>query len=193
MPRRVTISYMINEFIIIIIIIIIITIIIITIIIIIIIIIIIFTSYVASFYPSPSVRSVFAYPLYFCSCISMFLSQFLNPILQSDTEPAKSKFFLFPWVSVQSHLSVNDKGDNDMIPGAMHRCLGIYLTGEEYPGKSRLGDHLSDLSSSQMGSLPLNEAGRITQRVRKEEGRKERKDPLSSLIPSRDVLSIPQL
>ena len=45
-------------------------------------------------------------------------------------------------VSRQSSLSANDKGDNDMIPGAVHRSSGIYLTAEENPGKSQLGDCL---------------------------------------------------
>jgi hypothetical protein len=38
--------------------------------------------------------------------------------------------------SVTSVTSVaNDKGDNEMIPGAVHRSPGIYLTAEEKPGK----------------------------------------------------------
>ena len=33
-------------------------------------------------------------------------------------------------------LPANDKDDdNDMIPGAVHRCPGIYLAAEENPGK----------------------------------------------------------
>ena len=36
--------------------------------------------------------------------------------------------------------SANDKGDNDMIPGAVHRFPLIYLTAAENPGKSKLGD-----------------------------------------------------
>ena len=30
-----------------------------------------------------------------------------------------------------SYQSTNDKGDNEMIPGAVHRSPGIYLTSEE--------------------------------------------------------------
>ena len=38
--------------------------------------------------------------------------------------------------SVTSVTSVaNDKGDNDMIPGLVHRSPGICLTAEETPGK----------------------------------------------------------
>ena len=38
----------------------------------------------------------------------------------------------------------NDKGDNEMIPGAVHRS-GICLTAEENPGKPQLGDGLMKL------------------------------------------------
>ena len=60
--------------------------------------------------------------------------------------------------SVTSVTSVvNDKGDNEMIPGAAHRSLSICLTTEENPGKPQLGDllmkRLCDQSSPQMGSL----------------------------------------
>ena len=47
-------------------------------------------------------------------------------------------------VGVPSHLprvtAANDKGDNEMITGAVHRSPGIYLTAEENPGKYQLGD-----------------------------------------------------
>ena len=39
-------------------------------------------------------------------------------------------------VSRQSRLTVTDKGDNEMIPGALHKSPGIYFTVEETPGKS---------------------------------------------------------
>ena len=39
-----------------------------------------------------------------------------------------------PWVWRQSRLSANDKGENDMILGAVHRSVGIYLNAEETPG-----------------------------------------------------------
>ena len=45
--------------------------------------------------------------------------------------------------SVKSVTSVaTDKGDNEMIPGAVHRSPGICLTAQENPGKTQLGDHL---------------------------------------------------
>ena len=43
-----------------------------------------------------------------------------------------------PRVLRQSCLSANDKGDNEMKLGAVHRS-GIYLTAEENPGKPQLG------------------------------------------------------
>ena len=51
----------------------------------------------------------------------------------------------------------NDKDDNEMILGAVHRSPGICLTAEENPIKPQLGDHLMkrlcDQSLPQMGSL----------------------------------------
>ena len=42
-------------------------------------------------------------------------------------------------VSRQSRLLANDKSDNEMISGAVHRSPGIYHTTEENPGKPYLG------------------------------------------------------
>ena len=61
--------------------------------------------------------------------------------------------------SVASVTSVaNDKGDNEMILGAVHRSHGICLTAEENPRKPQLGDRLMkgpcDQSSLQIGSFP---------------------------------------
>ena len=51
----------------------------------------------------------------------------------------------------------NDKGDNEMILGAVHRSLGICHTAKENPRNPQLGDHLMkrmcDQSSPQTGSL----------------------------------------
>ena len=67
----------------------------------------------------------------------------------------------------------NDKSDNEMIPGAVHRSPGICLTAKENLGKLQLGDlrmeALCDQSSPQMGSLTS------AQHV-KREGRREGKD-----------------
>ena len=45
-----------------------------------------------------------------------------------------------PCVLRQSRLSANDKGDDEMIQGIVHRYPCIYLTPEENPGKPQLGD-----------------------------------------------------
>ena len=78
--------------------------------------------------------------------------------------------------NVESVTSVaDDKGDNEMILGAVHRSPGISLTAEENPKKPQLGDRLMkglcDQSSPQMGSFLPNEIGRIAQHVRKGGGR----------------------
>ena len=41
--------------------------------------------------------------------------------------------------SRRSRRSLNDKGDNEKIPGAVHRSPGIYLSDKENPGKPQLG------------------------------------------------------
>ena len=61
--------------------------------------------------------------------------------------------------SVVSVTSVaNDKGKNEMIPGAVHKSPAICLA-EENLGKPQLGDRLMkrlcDPSSHQMGSLSV--------------------------------------
>ena len=63
--------------------------------------------------------------------------------------------YYLPRVSRQSRLSANDKGNNEMIPGAVHRSHGIYLTAEKTPGIPQLEDRqrrLRDQSSPKMGS-----------------------------------------
>ena len=60
--------------------------------------------------------------------------------------------------SVTSVTSVaNNKGDNEMILGAVHKSPGICLTAEENARKPQLGDRLMeglcDQSSPQMESL----------------------------------------
>jgi hypothetical protein len=73
--------------------------------------------------------------------------------------------------SVASVTSVaNDKGDNEMILGRSH---GIFLTAEENPRKSQLGDRLMkglcDQSSPQMRSVGSHSTSR------KRDGKKEGK------------------
>ena len=72
-------------------------------------------------------------------------------------------------VSRQSHMSTNDKGDNEMIQGIVHRS----------PGKPQIGDSDEGCATShrlQWGAFPPNEVGRVAHYVRKGEGRNERKD-----------------
>ena len=47
-----------------------------------------------------------------------------------------------PQMSRQSRLLANDKGDNEVKPGAVHRWTDIYFTDEGNPGKPKLGDRL---------------------------------------------------
>ena len=64
----------------------------------------------------------------------------------------------------------NDKDDNEMILGAVHRSPGICLTAEENPRKPQLGDRLTKglCDQSSPPFLPNEEA----RHVRNGEGRK---------------------
>jgi hypothetical protein len=80
--------------------------------------------------------------------------------------------------SIASITSVaNDKGDNEMILGAVHRSSGICLTAEENARKPHIVDHqlkgLWNQSSPHMGSFPPIEVGRIAHYVREGERKKE--------------------
>ena len=57
-----------------------------------------------------------------------------------------------------SHQSVNDKGDNEMIPGAVHRSPGIYLTVRKPSDKGCATSYRLKWDPS-----PSNEIGRIAQ------------------------------
>ena len=63
---------------------------------------------------------------------------------------------LAPSVTLVTSVA-NDKSDDEMIPGSVHRCPGICLAAEENPGKPQLGDRLTKglyfQSSPQIGSL----------------------------------------
>ena len=79
-------------------------------------------------------------------------------------------------MSRQSRLLVNGKGDDEMIPGAVHRS-GIYLTGEENPGTYQLETVDEGCAIShrlKWGPFPPNEVSRIAQHVRKGGRRKGR-------------------
>ena len=66
--------------------------------------------------------------------------------------------------SVASVTSVaNDKGDNEMILGAVHRSPQL---------RDRLMKGLSTSHRLKWGPFPTNEVGRIAQHIRKGDGRK---------------------
>ena len=72
--------------------------------------------------------------------------------------------------SVGSVMSVaNDKGDSEMVLGAVHRSPGICLTAEENLRKPQLGDRLMKGLSCRLkwSPFPPNEVGRIAQHDRK--------------------------
>jgi hypothetical protein len=52
-----------------------------------------------------------------------------------------SGFLANGYLLLVSRLSANDKGDNEMLLGTVHRPPGIYLTAEENFRKPQLGDH----------------------------------------------------
>ena len=63
-----------------------------------------------------------------------------------------------------------------MVPGAVHRSPGIYLTDENNLKKTSARRRSDEDSAARhrfkWGPLPQNEVGRITQHVREEEGGK---------------------
>ena len=78
---------------------------------------------------------------------------------------------------VSRSLSVNDKGDNDMVSEVVQRFSDIYLTAENCCGKPQLGDHFDQGCATshrpKWDPLPPNDVGRTAQDVRKDE-RKEK-------------------
>ena len=65
-----------------------------------------------------------------------------------------------------SRQLANDKGNNEIIPGALHRSPSIYQSAEENLRKM-------SMKTLKWGPLPPNEKGRIAQHARKEERREE--------------------
>ena len=79
--------------------------------------------------------------------------------------------------SVASVTSVaNDKGDNEMILGAVHRSPGICLTPEENPRKPQLGDCLIRpvIASNGVPFLQMRSTGSLSTSGREKGGNKER-------------------
>ena len=84
-----------------------------------------------------------------------------------------------PRVSRQSSLSAKDNCGNEMKPGAIHRSPGIYLTADENPGRSQLGDRLIKatrpvISSYVVFYLQMTSAGSHNTPGRKKEEMLER-------------------
>ena len=75
-------------------------------------------------------------------------------------------------MSRQSRLSTNDKGDNEMKTGAVHRSAGIYFMTEQNSRQPQLRDSLMKAVQPVIASIN----GRITQHIREAEGRKKGKD-----------------
>ena len=97
-----------------------------------------------------------------------------NPVVHGAMGAANKKKFKLVWrchqllsgflakghllrLSLSVTSVANDKGDKEMILGAVHRSPGICFTAEENPRKPQLGDSLMkglcDQLSPQMGSL----------------------------------------
>ena len=73
-------------------------------------------------------------------------------------------------VSRKSRLSTNDKGDNEMIPGVVHRTPGIHCKAEENPGNPQLGDRLMKIVRP-VSSLQMELVGSYSTSGREKEGR----------------------
>ena len=81
--------------------------------------------------------------------------------------------------SVASVTSVaNDKGDNEMILGTVHRSPGICLTAEETPRKPQLGDRRMKgcATSHRLKWVRFLQMRSVGSHVRKGEERKEGQD-----------------
>ena len=76
----------------------------------------------------------------------------------------------------------NDKDDNEMILGAVHRSPGICLTADENPKKPQLGDCLMKgvvrpvIASNGVPFLQIMSVGSHRKSGRVKEGKKERID-----------------
>ena len=73
----------------------------------------------------------------------------------------------------------NDKDDNEVKPGTVHRLSRISLTAEENPGKSQLGDRLMKavrqaIVSNRVPCLQMRSVGSHCTSRRETEGKKER-------------------
>ena len=76
--------------------------------------------------------------------------------------------------SVASVTSVaNDKDDNEIIPGTVHKYLGICLKAEENPGKPQLETVRPVIASNGVPFLQIRSVGTHSTSGREKEGKKE--------------------
>ena len=73
-------------------------------------------------------------------------------------------------------MSAIEKGDDEMIPGAVHRFPGICLTAEENPGKPQLGERLkkalrSVIASNRVPYIQVRSLGSHSTLVKDKEGK----------------------
>ena len=66
----------------------------------------------------------------------------------------------------------NDKGDNEMILGAVHRSSGIFLTAKEYPRELQLGEGVLRpvIASNGVSFLKVRSVGSHSTSGREKEG-----------------------
>ena len=86
----------------------------------------------------------------------------------------------FPQVSRQSRLAANNKGDNEMKPGAMHRSPGIYLIAEENLAKPQIRELMkSSFQITLVGYQGMSggrkgESGKAHESYKEREGEREK-------------------
>ena len=80
-----------------------------------------------------------------------------------------------PRVSRQSCLLANDKGYNDVNPGAIHRLLAFILWQRKTSARRQSDEGCVTSYRLKRDPLPPNDVSWITQHVREGEGRKEGK------------------
>ena len=84
-----------------------------------------------------------------------------------------------PFSKQNANDTDNDKGDNELITGAVHRSPDIYLTAEEALGKHELGDRLVKdvqpvIASNGVPYIQMRSVRSHRKSGREKEGKKER-------------------
>ena len=86
-------------------------------------------------------------------------------------------------------LSVADRVDNEIIPGAVHRSPGVCLMPEETPGKPQLGDRLMKRLFAS-NEVPFLHMRSVVLTARQEGRRKERRKGWGGFVFHRAVISL---